>query len=170
MGETRVLVAWASKYGSTAQIAKEIEATIRGTGLEADVRPAGEVRDVTPYGTVLLGSAVYATRWRRDAVRFLRRFRKALAERQVWLFQSGPLDHSAEESNPALPKKVAGLAAAVGARGHITFGGKLGPGASGFIARKMVQGGKGGDFRNFDHVRAWAEGIARELGASAAAS
>jgi menaquinone-dependent protoporphyrinogen oxidase len=89
--------------------------------------------------------------------------RRALTERDVWLFQSGPLDRSAEEEEIPLPKSVARLAARIGAHEHATFGGRLGPGAEGFIAKKMVENGHGGDFRNFEQIRQWAKEIAHEL-------
>lgn len=168
MNATRVLVAHASKRGSTAEIAQVIGETLGKQGLEVDVRPVDEVDDLTPYRAVLVGSAVYMFRWRHSAVRFLRRHREELAKRAVWLFQSGPMDDSAERGPIALPKKMAALAAEVGARGHETFGGRLAPDAEGFMARKMVEGGHGGDFRNFDRVRAWAGEVARSLSAPAA--
>ncbi|MEU9386454.1 flavodoxin, partial [Streptomyces sp. NPDC048279] len=49
------------------------------------------------------------------------------------------------------------------ARGHVTFGGCLEEDADGWLARRIVRAGKGGDFRDFDTVRAWASGIAAEL-------
>ncbi len=163
----RVLVAFASKRGSTAGIAEAIRDRLREDGVEADALPVQQVRGLGPYDAVVVGSAVYANRWRRGAVRFLRRRRTALAEGPVWLFQSGPLDDSADREEIALPKNVASLAERIGARGHATFGGALAEDTTGFIARKMVEGGHGGDFRNFDRIRAFADGIENELGARA---
>ncbi len=102
-------------------------------------------------------------------MRFLRRHRRALAERSVWLFQSGPLDDTADKGAIPLPGRVARLSEAIGVRGHATFGGRLGPDAKGLIARKMAEGGQGGDFRDFDRIRSWAEGIARGLSSRAPA-
>ena len=85
----RVLVAYGSKFGSTAEIAQAIGTTLRVAGLEVDVKPAREVRSLEPYRAVVLGSAVYMARWRRDAMRLLRR-RGNLAQRE-WVFSSGPV-------------------------------------------------------------------------------
>lgn len=164
MSRQRVLVSYASERGSTAEIAEAVAEILLSAGLQVDLRPVSQVRDVTPYRAVVLGSAVYMMRWRREAVRFLRRHRKELAERVVWLFQSGPLDDSAETQEIPLPKSVIGAAAAAGVRGHATFGGKLAPDASGFIASKMARGEHSGDFRNFEQIRVWAGRIAEELG------
>jgi len=158
-----VLVTYASKHGSTAEIAGEIRDRLCQHGLDAVALPVGEVRDLAEYRAVVLGSAVYPGRWRGEAVRFLRRNRAALGERDVWLFQSGPLNDSADRAVVPLPKNVAALAGQIRVLGHTTFGGKLDADARGFVARKMVQNGLAGDFRNFERVRAWACEIAGAL-------
>ncbi len=159
----KVLVAYASKHGATAEIAMAVGETMGRTGLDVDVRGVDEVADVATYDAVVVGSSVYVMRWRPEAVRFLRRNRRVLSGRPVWLFDSGPLDDSADTSPQPLPKKVASLADAIGIRGRANFGGKLTEDAKGFIARKMVEGGTGGDFRNFDRIREWATEVAAEL-------
>ncbi|GAA3775834.1 hypothetical protein GCM10022206_13160 [Streptomyces chiangmaiensis] len=59
--------------------------------------PAGSVGSVAPYDAVVAGGALYAGRCHGDARRFVRRHGRALAERPLWLFSSGPLDASASE-------------------------------------------------------------------------
>ena len=85
----RVLVAYGTKHGATAEIAEAIGKALIAAGLGVDVRRARRVRSLAPYQAVVLGSAVYAGRWRRDAMRLLRR--AELRERAVWLFSSGPV-------------------------------------------------------------------------------
>jgi len=155
-----VLVTYASKHGSTAEIAGEIRDRLCQHGLDAVALPVGEVRDLAEYRAVVLGSAVYAGHWDAVAARFLRKNRRALAERAVWLFQSGPLNDSADRAVVPLPRNAAALAEQIRVRRHTTFGGKLDADARGFVARKMVQNGLAGDFRNFERVRAWACEIA----------
>ena len=87
----KVLVAYASKRGSTAEIAESVAETLRGAGLEVDCLESGEVTDVSPYDAVVLGSAVYMKRWRGDARHFLRKHSDQLAERPLWVFSSGPV-------------------------------------------------------------------------------
>jgi menaquinone-dependent protoporphyrinogen oxidase len=55
-----ILVAYASKYGSTAEIAKKIGEVLRGSGLEVNVVSATEVENISSYEAVILGSGVYA--------------------------------------------------------------------------------------------------------------
>ncbi|HSJ49824.1 MAG TPA: flavodoxin domain-containing protein [Actinomycetota bacterium] len=171
MTRTKVLVACASKMGSTAGIADAIAARLREAGLEVERTDAGRVQSLEGYDAVVLGSAVYLGRWRATAVRFLHRFRSELGRRPTWLFQSGPLDDSAERTPPALPGRIAARAERIGCRGFVTFGGCIDPDhAEGFAARRMVDAGLAKDYRDFDRVRAWADAIATELGSCAPAA
>jgi menaquinone-dependent protoporphyrinogen oxidase len=163
MSSPRVLVAYASKHGSTAEIAATVADGLRRAGCAADLLPVTEVRSIDPYDAVVIGSAVYAMRWRPDALAFVERHRDALVARAVWLFSSGPLDHSAETEALDPIKHVRNVAARVGARGHAWFGGALAPDASGIVERLMVRSGAAGDYRDFDEVRAWAGGIGEAL-------
>jgi len=69
--ESKVLVVYATKYGATAEIANEIGQVLCDKGLRADVLPADQAGDPAPYQAVVLGSAVYAGQWRKEAAAFL---------------------------------------------------------------------------------------------------
>lgn len=171
MERTKVLVACASKMGSTAEIADTLAERLAAAGLDVDRRSVEGIREIGAYQAVVLGSAVYTGRWRQEAVTFLRRFARDLARRPVWLFQSGPLDESTEREDIPLPKRVAPHADAIGIRGFVTFGGRIdAEHPAGFLAKRMVDAGLSKDFRDFDRVRAWADAIATELGACAPAA
>jgi hypothetical protein len=71
--DARLLVAYGSKYGATAQIVEAIGMALRTAGFTVDVSAARQVRALDPHQAVVLGSAVHAGRWRRDAMRLLRR-------------------------------------------------------------------------------------------------
>ncbi|MFE9650708.1 flavodoxin domain-containing protein [Streptomyces sp. NPDC006365] len=158
-----VLVAYGTTNGSTAQIAEAVAAVLRKEGFTSEALPAGSVTRVTPYDAVVVGGGLYAGRWHKDARRFVRRHRRELVERPLWLFSSGPLDASASERDiPPVPG-VKRAMTRLDAREHVTFGGCLEEGAKGFIARKIVSSGKGGDFRNFPEIEAWAARVAGEL-------
>ena len=86
----QVLVTYATKYGATAKIAEKIGEVLRQAGLSTDVLPVAQVSDLTPYTAVILGSAVYIGQWRKEAVKFLEANEHMLAQRDVWLFSSGP--------------------------------------------------------------------------------
>lgn len=162
MTALRVLVAYSGRNRSTAEIASWIGEALRDKGLEADITAAGmaEDLDLTPYDAVVLGSAVYAGRWRRDAARFARRHRRRLRRVPVWLFSSGPVDTSGREREIPPPPRVAWLARSLGAVEHRTFGGRLTDGAVGALAGRLLGEGMGGDFRSQQEVRDWGGGIA----------
>jgi len=164
---TDVLVAFASKRGSTREIAEAVADGLRGRGLSVDCRPVGEVREVSPYGAVVLGSAVYIKRWRGDAKRFLRRHRKALAAMPFWVFSSGPVGDPAKDPGPSWqePPKIVKRIEALGARGHVVFGGRVPPDPHGPMERSMVDGTpeEYRDRRDWDEIRAWASTIAASL-------
>ena len=86
----KVLVAYGSKHGSTAEIAEAIGEAMVEAGLDVEVLSADEVSDLDGYGAVVLGSAVYAGMWQKEAVRFLEANEAALTARPVWIFSSGP--------------------------------------------------------------------------------
>ena len=164
--QMRVLVAYATMHGSTAGIAEAIGDELRKGGFEVDVRRVDEVRDLAAYGAVILGSAIYIFRWRREALRFGRRHARELQGRPVWLFDSGPLDSSADEGKTTPVKKAVALAGKIRAREHVTFGGRLVPEDAGGMAKRMMesgQAGRYGDHRNFDRIRSWARGIGAQL-------
>ncbi|MFB4298512.1 flavodoxin domain-containing protein [Actinomadura sp. NTSP31] len=158
----RVLVAYASERGGTAEMAEWIGSELLRIGVDAEVCPAGTITTLDGYDAVVVGGALYAGRWHREARHFVRHHADALARRPVWLFSSGPLDHSAEEGEIAPVPGVAKFARRIGARGHATFGGRLDRDARGFLASKIAQR-SGGDYRDRDQVRAWTEGIATDL-------
>jgi len=161
MDDLRMLVAYSSVHGSTAEIARAIALTLRRTGIDTDVLPASEVEKVGRYDGVVLGSAVYGGRWRQDALEFMHRFGPELRERDVWLFQSGPLGHSAQAIVRALPLNVSLFSDYVGAKGHATFGGKLDERTGAPVARFLARAGGSGDYRDFRPLRVWAEDVAR---------
>ena len=82
----RILVAYASRGGSTAGVAEAIGQTLAAGGAEVDVRSMTEIDDVTAYQAVVAGSAIQAHEWLPEAMQFLRRYRAALAQKPFAAF------------------------------------------------------------------------------------
>lgn len=165
----RVLVAYGSKYGATAEIAEAIGAVLGEQGFDVDVQRAADVRSVADYRAVVLGSAVYMKRWRPSARRLLRRHADALAARDVWLFNSGSVGQSAaDDSDEALrwtrPAKIRKLGERVGVHDNVVFGGRVAE-DGGFMRRNMAKNTPEAtrDCRNWDQIATWAHGIAATL-------
>jgi menaquinone-dependent protoporphyrinogen oxidase len=165
----KVLVGYASKRGSTAEIAEEIAGTMRDSGLEVDVAPAGAVKSLADYEAVVLGSAIYMKRWQGDARHFLRRHGRELESLPFWVFSSGPVGDP-EQDNPdwAEPPRIVDRVERLGGRGHVVFGGRLPPEPRGPIEKAMVKNTppRFRDRRDWDEIRAWSTAVAAELLAS----
>jgi menaquinone-dependent protoporphyrinogen oxidase len=162
MDAPRVLVTYGSKHGATAEIAEWIADALRADGVTADLRPAKAAGDVGPYDAVVVGGALYMMRWHRDARRFVRRNRRVLATRPVWLFSSGPLDRSAEEKDIPPVRGVARAMGRINARGHMTFGGEISTTTPGRMTQAIAKK-SAGDYRSRDQVERWAHGIAAAI-------
>jgi menaquinone-dependent protoporphyrinogen oxidase len=161
----RVLIVHGSKLGGTAGIAEMLGESLRANGLEVDVRPAKGVRDIESYDAVVVGGALYAFRWHHDATRFVRRHRRVLKHKPVWLFSSGPLDDSALEKDIPPVRHVRNAMVQIGAIEHVTFGGALPEDVKGLIASKMAAD-HAGDWRNPEHIARWGRRIAEMLQAA----
>jgi menaquinone-dependent protoporphyrinogen oxidase len=162
----KVLVAYASKRGSTAEIAQVIAAVLRESGHEADCREAGTVAGLDGYDAVVLGSAVYMRRWRGDARHFLRKHRHAMEQRPLWIFSSGPTgDPSRDNPSWTEPAHTMRKVEEMGAREHVVFGGAMPREPHGRVERSMVENTpeEWRDRRDWDAIRAWARGIAGAL-------
>lgn len=165
----RVLVTFGSERGGTRGLAEMVADDLVDEGLDVDFRLPGQVSTLDGYDAVIVGGALYAARWHKDARRLVRRHAAELRKRTVYFFSSGPLDDSAGAKELPPVAMVGKLMELTGARGHKTFGGRLERNARGYIASKMAKD-HSGDWRNAEQVRLWAAQIAAELREAAPAS
>ena|SRR5271165_3491107 len=159
----RVLVTYGSRRGGTQGLAQQVASELRAAGLVVEVKPVGDVRDITDYDAVIVGGAIYAGRWHKAARSFVTRHAAGLRNRQTYFFSSGPLDGTAIQRDIPPVRGVAELMRRVGARDHVTFGGRLSPYARGFMASAMAEK-HAGDWRDPGQVRDWARQVAAQLG------
>jgi menaquinone-dependent protoporphyrinogen oxidase len=158
-----VLVAVASRHGSSLEIGEVIAATLRTQSLEADVQRVDDVVSLEPYAAVVLGSSVYAGHWLRRARLFVDTFEAELLRRPLWLFSSGPVgDPPKPLDNPA---EVATLTKRLGSRSHRLFGGRIEGDQLGIAEKALVTLVRApyGDFRPWSEISVWAEAIAADL-------
>jgi menaquinone-dependent protoporphyrinogen oxidase len=88
---TDVLMAYATRNGSTRQVAEAVTAAMREAGAQVTALPARQAREsAAGYDLVVLGAPLYSGRWHRDAHRFLKRHRRELAAARVAVFGMGP--------------------------------------------------------------------------------
>lgn len=150
---SRILVAFATKNGSTQEVAGAIAAALREIGSTVDLRPAREAREpIAGCDLVVLGAPLYSGRWHRDAHRFLKRHRDELARLPTAVFAMGPRtdaqeswEHSRNQLDRALARRdwLTPVAIAV-------FGGVDPP-------KRRRQERR--DLRDWEAIRAWAGGL-----------
>lgn len=165
----KILVTYATKYGATKEIAEKIAEVFRQTDLQVDVLPVKDIHDLTPYGAVVLGCAVYIGKWTKDAGEFLKANEKALAERPLWLFSSGPTG----EGRPVdllegwqVPAEQQSMIDRIQPRNITVFHGNIDPDKVNFIEKWAVKSlvkKPFGDFRDWDAITSWAASIADAL-------
>ena len=150
-----ILVAYASKRGSTAEVATFVGKRLRERGLVVDVRKAAEVEDLAFYDGVVLGGSLYFGRWHDDAASFLKRFRAALADRPLAVFALGPKTASPQD----LAESQAQLDRALGDVEPTTlavFGGVIDPTTLRFPLNRMPAS----DARDWTAIAGWTDEVA----------
>lgn len=172
-----VLVAYASRHGSTKGIAERIAADLRDAGLSADAKSVDEVRDLDCYDAFVVGSAAYMFHWLKEATTFVKHHHDVLCMRPVWLFSSGPLGTDLVDINgqdvleATRPREFDELSTLINPRGERVFFGAWDPDAPsvGFGERLLRlmpaarEATPAGDFRDWPAIDAWAMEIASHL-------
>jgi len=162
-----ILVGYATKYGSTQEVAEAIAATLREGGLDVDLQPMRAVRALEGYGGVVLGAPLYMFRWHKDATSFLSRHRQALMERPVAVFALGPFEDAPkdwQEVRAELDKELAKFSWFAPVAVEV-FGGKFDPAKLTF-PYNLVPGLKKmpvSDIRDWTAIRAWASSLPAKL-------
>lgn len=156
-----VLVAYASKHGSTKEIAQRIAEVLSGAGLDVEFQDVEDVGEPTKHRAIVLGVAMYMGAWRKSARRFLQDHADALADKDVWLFVSGPTgEGDAEElmDGHTVQPVLEPVLECIQPRDVVVFHGNLDMDALGWFERFVIRSVKAetGDFRDWDAIEAWA--------------
>lgn len=96
-----ILVAYATRYGSTQEVAEHVAAVLLEAGYTVDIRHTKDVKSLEGCNAVVLGAPLYMGKWHKDARRFLARHQGALQERPVAVFALGPLEPVEEQMQDA---------------------------------------------------------------------
>jgi menaquinone-dependent protoporphyrinogen oxidase len=164
---SRILVVYASRAGSTAEIAKDIGNEIARAGAAVDVRAVGEVTDLGEYTAVVIGGPLYMGRVVSEIELFVRKNQAALELIPVAAFVvGGSLTDRSEKSLAwarGLMEKALGP---VTAREIGLFAGYLNTSRMSFSQQMIIRctGGKPGDFRDWEMIREWARQLPGKLG------
>lgn len=160
-----ILVTYATRAGSTQEVAEYIADLARKAGKQADVKPVNQIRDVRPYSGVILGSAVRMGNLMPEAVKFVKQMHGQLGRIPVAYFV---VCLSATESAP--PEEKAKVRAALDKLSEIhpsvstaMFAGRMDYSKLGWFFRTVLSKGEKkipeGDFRDWKVIQAWGETI-----------
>jgi menaquinone-dependent protoporphyrinogen oxidase len=163
----RILVAYASRKGSTAGIAQAVGKELEKTGATVTVAEMKTVTTVEGYHAVVIGTPVYLGKVEKDVVGFVAKHRDRLSRIPVAAFAVGiapvapqiqPVDAVLKDLDKSL-SPVQPVAATV-------FAGRLDPDKMSFIERRMtgLMKVKTGDFRDWTAIAAWAGELPGKMG------
>jgi menaquinone-dependent protoporphyrinogen oxidase len=163
MNTKSILLAYATRFGSTQEVAETIAALLRESDLEVDIRPMQEVKKLDGYDAVVLGAAIYNARWHPEAHQFLSRHREALEQRPVVIFALGPLSTSEvamQRSRHQLDKEIEKYPWLKPATVEV-FIGKIDRSKMGFFDR--ITSPATTDHMNWESIRLWAKELPGRL-------
>jgi menaquinone-dependent protoporphyrinogen oxidase len=160
-----ILVGYATRSGSTQEVAEAMAAALRDDGLRVDCQPLRSTRTLAGYSMVVLGAPLFMFKWHKDAFAFLSKYRGLLEKLPVAVFALGPFhDEEKEwrEVRAQFDRELAKVPWFVPIAREV-FGGKFDPTKLRFpmnlipALKKMPAS----DVRNWDQIRTWAHGLAK---------
>lgn len=164
---TKVLVGYATKYGSTREVAEAITDVLRTGGLEVDLQQLRDVKSLDGYQAVVIGAAFYIFKWHKDARKFLSRFKESLEKLPVAVFALGPTEAPKDEKDKEmvegqLPKTLAKYPW-LKPVAQALFGGVMDPSKMNFPWNITMKTMPVSDLRDWQAIRAWAEEVRDHL-------
>lgn len=164
--ENKVLIAYASKCGSTAGVAEAIGEVLCASGKAVDVRPIQDVADVSGHTAAVVGSAVYMRRLMSQAVDFVKANQQALSQVPVAYFVvCGTLREDTRENRKSAAAYLDPVRQVVQPADEGLFAGAM-DFAKMSLAYQMVArvtGGSESDWRDWGAIRGWSEGLAATM-------
>ena len=163
----KILVAYASKCGSTGQVAKAIGQTLASNGATVDVRPVKDVSDLSAYRAVVLGSAIRRGKWLPEAVKFVEAHQQVLSRVSTAYFTvCMTLSQDTEENRRKVAAYLEPVHQILKPVEEGFFAGKMDYSQLGFVERLMterVMQVPQGDFRNWTAIQTWAQTLPARL-------
>lgn len=163
----RILVAYTSRKGSTAEIAKAVGRELETAGNSVVVTDMKGVTTLEGYRAVVIGGPVYLAKIEKGVEEFVIRHRDGLLKIPVAAFAVGiaPVDPRVGSVKEVLEKLRAALDP-VKPAAVAMFAGRLEMSRMSFVERTMTGLMKvlTGDFRDWEAIRAWAGELPALLG------
>jgi menaquinone-dependent protoporphyrinogen oxidase len=154
----KVLVVYATKNGSTTDVAQEIMLRLREYGCSVEIQPSKNVRSVKEFDCLVVGAPIYSGRWLSGAHRILKQVSKLGPDQSpaIAVFALGPRRDEGPE-NWIVPRaqfdRALGKHPSVVPVSTALFGGADPPKKS---PRR--------DIRDWDKIKSWADELAQLFG------
>lgn len=159
----KILIGYATKYGSTQEVASFIADVLREAEITVDLSELRDVKSLEGYGAVVIGAPFYMFKWLKPAPDFLNRHKQALQTMPVAVFALGPTDaQETPEKNPELFEQLNKALRDFPWLDPVDqklFGGKFDPSKLKFPMHMFMGKMPASDIRDWDAIRAWAEGL-----------
>jgi len=158
----RVLVAYASKAGSTGGVAEAIGQRLNGNGTAVDVKLLSDNLDLSQYQAVVVGSAIRMGQWLPDAKKFVEKHQSALSQMPTAFFTvCMTLEEDTEEHRSEVAAYTDPIRQIVEPDSEAFFAGVMDPKKVNFIERLIMKALKvpEGDFRQWEEINAWADSL-----------
>jgi menaquinone-dependent protoporphyrinogen oxidase len=161
--EEKILVAYATTYGSTQEIAEAVADALRAAGQAVHCLAMRRVPSLVGYRAVVLGAPLYLFHWHKDALRFVARQREALSRLPVAVFTLGPFNDKEEEWQEVrgeIDKELAKFPWLNPVRVQV-FGGRFDPTRLRlpWSLVPAMRNMPASDIRDWAAIRAWGEGL-----------
>jgi len=163
----KILIAYATKAGSTSEVAAEIGRVVESKGdCKVDVYPVGELKEVGGYDAVIIGSAIRVGKWLPEAIEFVEKHRDALSQVPVAFFiVCLTLKEDTQENRRTVAAYLDPVREMVQSVDVGLFAGVMDYAKLPFTFRLMMKAMKSpeGDFRDWAAIRAWADQVRDRL-------
>jgi menaquinone-dependent protoporphyrinogen oxidase len=154
----KILVAYATKNGSTTDVAQAIGVRLREYGCSVEIKPAKIVKSLQEFDFLVIGAPIYSGQWHNGAHRILKRIHKLKSEQtpDLALFALGPRKNEGPEDwvrpNAQFERAIK-KHPSVNPVSKALFGGADPP-------KKSVRR----DIRDWEAIKAWADELAKIIG------
>lgn len=168
-GGQKILIAYASEFGTTGEVAEAIGEVLCQDGNTVETKWVKNVKDLNGYDAVIIGSAIQYDRWMPEATRFVTANQHILSKLPVAFFFTclvlSRKTEKAEHKAMGYSDKLYSLVPQVKPVDVGRFAGVLDFSKMSFFFRllfkgfSLITGVQEGDYRDWDAIHSWAKGI-----------
>lgn len=162
----RILVAYATRCGSTMEVAEAIAGELNRKGKTADVRAIKNVTDLSAYDAFVLGSAIRMGNWVPEALKFVEERQAELKGKAVAVFSVHMNNLGQDETSEAARKGYhEALKKFVTPTTETWFAGSIDYKKMAFVDRLICRAMKAPevDRRDWTAIRQWSQQLANQL-------